>query len=96
MKSNNLKEKKNSDKRQTRRAIATKNEPIETEELYDDRSGAFLLKYSINDEGIGHISLPPSLSMVLQSDQIYISPFGGGLLIRSVSHEGARELNATL
>ncbi|MGA9099349.1 MAG: hypothetical protein WB392_10510, partial [Methanotrichaceae archaeon] len=54
------------------------------EELYDDISGSFLLKYEINDKGIGHISLPPSLSMVLQSDQIYISPSGGGLFIRSV------------
>jgi len=95
MRSNdNLKGKKNPAKRQARRVNTPKQEITETEELYDNISGAFLLKYKINDKGIGHISLPPSLSMVLQSDQIYISPFGGGLFIRSVSHEDARDLQS--
>ncbi|MGA9098099.1 MAG: hypothetical protein WB392_04120 [Methanotrichaceae archaeon] len=86
MRSNdNLKGKKNSAKRQSKSANkAPKQEISATEELYDDVSGAFLLKYSINEKGIGQICLPPSLSMVLQSDQIYISPSGGGLFIRSI------------
>jgi len=95
MRSNdNLKEKKKPAKRPARSAKAPKKEISEAEELYDDVSGAFLLKYSINDKGIGHISLPPSLSMVLQSDQIYISPSGGGLFIRSISHKDARDLQS--
>lgn len=65
-------------------AIAQEHETNDAEELYDDVSGAFLLKYKINDKGIGQISLPPSLSMLLQSDHIYISPSGGGLFIRSI------------
>jgi hypothetical protein len=80
----NLKGRKNPAKRQAKRAKAPKHEISAAEELYDDTSGAFLLKYNISDEGIGHISLPPSLSMVLQSDRICISPSGGGLFIRSV------------
>lgn len=85
MRSNdNSKRRKSPTKGQEQSAKAPKQEAIEAEELYDDISGSFLLKYEINDKGIGHISLPPSLSMVLQSDQIYISPSGGGLFIRSV------------
>ncbi len=80
----NLKRKKNTAKRQAQSVKAPEQEISEAEELYDDISGAFLVKYKINDKGIGHICLPPSLSMVLQSDQIYISPSGGGLFIRSV------------
>ncbi len=84
MRSNdNSKSRKSPAKRQERSAKALEHETIEAEELYDDVSGAFLLKYNINDKGIGHISLPPSLSMLLQSDHIYISPSGGGLFIRS-------------
>ncbi len=84
MRSNdNPKRRKSPVKKQEPSAKATKHETIEAEELYDDVSGAFLLKYDINEKGIGHISLPPSLSMVLQSDLIYISPSGGGLFIRS-------------
>ncbi len=69
---------------QSQSAKVEEREISEAEELYDDISGAFLLRYNINDKGIGHISLPPSLSTVLQSDRICISPSGGGLFIRSV------------
>jgi hypothetical protein len=58
-------------KRQAKGTEAQKQELDAAEELYDSASGAFLLKYQINDKGIGHIYLPPSLSMLLQSDQIY-------------------------
>ena len=75
---------KSREKRHEQSAKDQKHETVDAEELYDDISGAFLMKYKINDKGIGQISLPPSLSMVLQSDQIYISPSGGGLFIRSV------------
>ncbi|MDM7934461.1 MAG: hypothetical protein QUS08_03630 [Methanothrix sp.] len=44
----------------------------------------WLLKYEVNEKGIGQIRLPPSLSMLLQSDRVAIMPFAGGLLIRSV------------
>ncbi len=92
MRSNgNPKRKKSTVRRQAKSAEAPKQEANEAEELYDDISGSFLLNYKINDKGVGHISLPPSLSMLLQSDQIYISPFGGGLFIRSVSHSQLNE-----
>ena len=80
----NLKIKKNPAKKRTQSAKAPKHEVSEAEEFYDAISGAFLVKYKINDKGIGQIRLPPSLSMLLQSDQIYISPSGGGLFIRSI------------
>ncbi len=49
-----------------------------------DRSDIWMLKYDINDKGIGKILLPPSLSILLQSDRVSISPAAGGLFIRSV------------
>lgn len=78
------KRRKSPDMKQGQRANSPEHDIIEADELYDDISGAFLLKYKINDKGIGQISLPPSLSMVLQSDKICISPSGGGLFIRSI------------
>jgi hypothetical protein len=42
------------------------------------------LKYDINENGIGKILLPPSLSILLQSDEVSISPSAGGLFIRSI------------
>lgn len=65
-----------------------------SEEVYDNISGSFLLKYRINDVGIGHICLPPGLSMLLQSDQIYIMPSAGGLFIRSIDNENAPDLQS--
>lgn len=44
----------------------------------------YTLRYDINDRGIGKILLPPSLSMLLQSDRVTISPAAGGLFIRSL------------
>jgi hypothetical protein len=43
----------------------------------------WMLKYDINEMGIGKILLPPSLSILLQSDRVYISPTAGGLFVRS-------------
>jgi hypothetical protein len=44
----------------------------------------WMLKYDINERGIGKILLPPSLSTLLQSDRVSISPSAGGLFIRSI------------
>ncbi len=44
----------------------------------------WLLKYEVNDKGVGRILLPPSLSILLQSDRVSIRPSAGGLFIRSV------------
>ncbi len=44
----------------------------------------WLLKYEVNDKGVGRILLPPSLSILLQSDRVSIRPSGGGLFIRSI------------
>jgi len=44
----------------------------------------YTLRYDINDRGIGQILLPPSLSTLLQSDRVRISPAAGGLFIKSV------------
>jgi hypothetical protein len=44
----------------------------------------WMLKYNINENGIGKILLPPSLSILLQSDRVSISPTAGGLFIRSI------------
>jgi len=42
------------------------------------------VKYEVNEKGIGRILLPPSLSILLQSDRVSILPYAGGLFIRSV------------
>lgn len=56
------------------------------ETVYCDYStkGIFTLKYEVNEKGIGQLLLPPSLSLLLQSDRVSISPSAGGLFIRSV------------
>jgi hypothetical protein len=48
------------------------------------RQDEWLLKYDVNEKGVGRILLPPSLSILLQSDRVSITPSGGGLFIRSV------------
>jgi hypothetical protein len=48
------------------------------------RQDEWLLKYEVNEKGVGRILLPPSLSILLQSDRVYITPSAGGLFIRSV------------
>ncbi len=52
--------------------------------LYSSPMDELLLKFDVNEKGVGHILLPPSLSALLQSDRISIAPFAGGLFIRSV------------
>jgi hypothetical protein len=48
--------------------------------LRDER----VVKYEVNEKGIGRILLPPSLSILLQSDRVSILPHAGGLFIQSV------------
>jgi hypothetical protein len=50
----------------------------------EGRNDSWMLRYDINEKGIGKILLPPSLSTLLQSDRVFISPAAGGLFIRSV------------
>jgi hypothetical protein len=45
----------------------------------------WMVKYEVNEKGIGRILLPPSLSVLLQSDRVSITPSAGGLFIRSIS-----------
>jgi hypothetical protein len=52
--------------------------------LYSIPMDELLLKFEVNEKGVGHILLPPRLSVLLQSDRISIAPFAGGLFIRSV------------
>ena len=44
----------------------------------------YTLRYDTNERGIGKILLPPSLSTLLQSDRVCISPTAGGLFIKSL------------
>jgi hypothetical protein len=44
----------------------------------------WVVKYEVNEKGVGRILLPPSLSILLQSDRVCIQPHAGGLYIRSV------------
>ncbi len=48
----------------------------------------WLLKYEVNERGIGSILLPPSLAIFLQSDRISIIPMGGGLFVKSIQGDG--------
>ncbi len=56
----------------------------DVEQHEEDRSDMWMLRYDINEKGIGKILLPPSLSLLLQSDRVSISPAAGGLFIRSI------------
>lgn len=51
---------------------------------YMDSIGILTLKYEVDERGIGQLLLPPSLSLLLQSDRVSISPSAGGIFIRSV------------
>jgi len=55
-----------------------------SEAVAEDIQDKFLLRYEINEKGIGRLLLPPSLSLLLQSDRVAVSPSAGGLFIRSV------------
>lgn len=52
---------------------------------YDDKD-EWLINYEVNEKGIGRILLPPTLSILLQSDRVSIVPSAGGLFIRSVNN----------
>lgn len=90
----NLKWEKNPVKRQHRGAKAPEQDISFDKELYDDILGAFMMKYNVDDKGIGHIYLPPSLSMILQSDRICVSPSSGGLFIQSIGDRSSLELHS--
>jgi hypothetical protein len=58
-------------------------------ELYDAAdqsidSDLYTLRYNINEKGIGQLLLPPSLSILLQSDRVCVSPIAGGIFIKSI------------
>ena len=89
-----LKKESSPAKRQAKKATASEQEISSDEEIYGDISGAFLMKYKVDNKGIGHIYLPPSLSMILQSDQIRISPSVGGLFIQSIGDRDALDLQS--
>jgi hypothetical protein len=44
----------------------------------------WLLKFEVNEKGVGQILIPPSLTIFLQSDRVCIMSTGGGLFIKSV------------
>ena len=68
----------------TKTKSGTKPSDIEAGHLYSSPMDELLLKFEVNEKGVGRILLPPSLSALLQSDRISIAPFAGGLFIRSV------------
>ncbi len=57
---------------------------LENEGEYIDSRGIMTLRYEVDERGIGQLLIPPSLSLLLQSDRVSISPSAGGLFIRSV------------
>jgi len=59
---------------------------METEDdfLQHGLRNEWVVKYEVNEKGVGRILLPPSLSILLQSDRVSILPHAGGLFIRSV------------
>lgn len=44
----------------------------------------WLIKFEVNEKGIGRILLPPGLTIFLQSDRVCVMPMGGGLFIKSL------------
>lgn len=65
--------------------METKTLEYDMEDSSDYREGEeWLLKFEVNEKGVGRILLPPGLSIFLQSDRICIVPMGGGLFVRSV------------
>jgi hypothetical protein len=69
----------------------TKERTDEVERVYRNESinysedDEWMVKYEVNEKGIGRILLPPTLSIILQSDRVSIIPSGGGLFIRSIN-----------
>lgn len=64
----------------------TKSVSLDLNDAPDEYLGneLYTLRYDINERGIGKILLPPSLSTLLQSDRVCISPTAGGLFIKSL------------
>lgn len=54
------------------------------EDSFSNGHEEWLLKFDMNEKGVGRILLPPSLSVFLQSDHISVMPMGGGLFVKSV------------
>lgn len=88
MRSNDKATEKKYTKRSTSEIVAAETDALATAvepEHYDcGPRDIFTLKYEVNDKGIGQLLLPPSLSLLLQSDRVSISPSAGGLFIRSI------------
>jgi len=88
MKSNNGVKRKTKSAKKTAQAISdsslNRDINVENEEEYIDSKGIMTLRYEVDERGIGQLLIPPSLSLLLQSDRVSISPSAGGLFIRSV------------
>jgi hypothetical protein len=89
MKSNDGMKRKMESAKKTARAISDSSldqdmYALENEGGYIDSKGVLMLKYEVDERGIGQLLIPPSLSLLLQSDRVSISPTAGGLFIRSV------------
>ena len=81
-----MKNAKSNNKEKAAKSTATK---AKNSEMQSGANGAsfgelYTLRYDINEKGIGKILLPPSLSTLLQSDRVCISPAAGGLFIKSI------------
>ena len=44
----------------------------------------WVLKFEMNEQGVGQILLPPGLTIFLQSERVCVMPMGGGIFIKSV------------
>ena len=89
MRSNNGVKRKTKSAKKTAQAISDSSSDrdmnaLENEEEYIDSRGIMTLRYEVDERGIGQLLIPPSLSLLLQSDRVSISPSAGGLFIRSV------------
>ena len=89
MRSNDEVKKKEKSAKKT--APSTSNRASDQDLYAAENGGGFMdtrdiltLKYEVDEKGIGQLLLPPSLSLLLQSDRVSISPSAGGLFIRSV------------
>ncbi len=73
-------------KRQTNRRKIREDKKVDamTNMLYDPSRDEWMLRFQIDDEGVGNILLPPDLSILLQSETVSVSPLSGGIFIRSI------------
>ena len=81
-----MKNAKSNNKDKAAKSTAAKAKKSELQVRADGASNGdlYTLRYDINEKGIGKILLPPSLSTLLQSDRVLISPAAGGLFIKSI------------